>query len=255
MRHDPGLHDLPEPLRRVLAGALAEPPERVRRVAAGAQAVWLKRAEQLSLRWRLQKGDGRRAFEADRAGLHDLAALGLPVAPIVAEGEDFFATADVGRPLSGLLADPAQAGPGRIAGFTAAGAALAALHRAGVAHGRPSVRDICWDGGQARFIDLERYRPGRAGRGRMALDVLILLHSMLAISRAPGPELAAALAGWRAGAPAGLAEVLEQRVRRLGWLGWLARQVLRWKPTSREVAAVPMLLDWMRGPGRDIKAP
>lgn len=255
MRHDPGLQDLPEPLRDALLDALAEPPVRVRRVAAGTRAVWLKRAERLSLRWRLQKGDSRRAFEADRAGLHALAALGLPVAPILAEGDDYFATADVGRPLSLQLGDPAAAGPARVAGFAAAGAALAALHRAGVAHGRPSVRDICWDGAQARFIDLERYRAGPAGRRRMVLDVLILLHSMLVIARAPGPELAAALAGWRAAAPVELVPALLLRARRLAWLGALARLVLRWRPNSRELAAVPMLLDWLAGPGRDIAAP
>lgn len=252
MRHDPGLHELPAPLREALAAALAEPAQRVRRVAGGSQAVWLKRAEQLSLRWRLQKGDTRRAFEADRSGLHALAALGLPVAPILAEGADYFATAEVGRPLSDLLADPAQAGP---TGFAAAGAALGALHRAGVAHGRPSVRDICWDGAQARFIDLERYRPGPAGDGRMVQDVLILLHSVLAISRAPVPELTAALKGWRAAAPAELRVVLVRQVRRLGWLGALARFALRWRPNSRELAAVPMLLDWLRVSERDIAAP
>lgn len=243
---DPGL---PAPLRQALEAALQAPPQRVQRVAAGDRAVWLKRAERLSLRWRLQKGDTRRAFEADRAGLHDLAALGLPVAQVVAEGPDFFATEEAGQQIAHLLRLPDHAGPGRVAACRAAGAALAALHRAGVAHGRPSIRDICWDGQAARFIDFERYRKGRAGPGAMALDVLILLHSMFAITRGPAPEIAAALDGWREGAPVGLWSAVRARAARFGWLGRLARLALRLRPRSKELAAVALMLDFVAAQG------
>ncbi len=237
--------DLPVALRAALEAALQAPPQRVQRVAAGGRAVWLKQAEQLSLRWRLQKGDTRRAFEADREGLHDLAALGLPVAQVVAEGADFFATAEVGQQMAHLLRTPDLAGPGRVAACRAAGAALAALHRAGVAHGRPSIRDICWDGQAARFIDLERYRKGRAGRGRMALDLLILLHSMFTITRGPAPEIDAAFDGWLRGAPEGAWPAVHARAARFGWLGGLARLALRLRPRSKELAAIPLTLDFV----------
>lgn len=250
----PAEPDLPAPLRRALEAALQAPPQRVQRVAAGGRALWLKRAERLSLRWRLQKGDTRRAFEADRAGLHDLAALGLPVARVVAEGPDFFATAEAGWQMADLLRDAQGAGPGRVAACRAAGAALAALHRAGVAHGRPSIRDICWDGQAARFIDLERYRKGPAGPGAMALDVLILLHSMFAITRGPAPEIAAALEGWREGAPEGAWPAVRARAARLGWLGALARLALRLRPRSKELAAVALVLDFVAAQGRGAAA-
>lgn len=256
MRHERDLAGLPAGLQDALADALDQPPARVRRVAAGTQAVWLKQAERLSLRWRMQKGDARRAFEADRAGLQDLAALGLPVAPILAEGQDFFVTAEVGRPLAGLLLDPAGSRAAeRVAGYAAGGAALAALHRAGVAHGRPSARDICWDGRVARLIDFERYRRGGDRPGRMVTDLLILLHSILVLAPVPGPELQAALDGWRAGAPAGLWPRVQRRVRRLAWAGGLARLVLRWRPKSRDLVPVPVLLDWLCGQDRAAPAP
>ena len=247
--------DLPAALQAALAVALQGPPQRVQRVAAGGRAVWLKQAEQLSLRWRLQKGDTRRAFEADREGLHVLEALGLPVAHVVAEGPDFFATEEVGVQIAHLLRNAEFAGPDRIAAARAAGAGLAALHRAGVAHGRPSIRDICWDGQAARFIDLERFRKGRAGQGAMALDLLILLHSMFAITRGPAPEIDAALAGWQDGAPGGIWPVVQARAARFAWLGGLARQVLRLRPRSRELGALPLTLDFVAGQGRDIPAP
>lgn len=247
IRHQQVAPDLAEPLRRALDRALQTAPVRVRRVSAGGQALWLKRAETLSLRWRLQKGDPRRGLEAERAGLHVLGEMGLPVARLVAEGPDYLATAEAGRPLSAVLADPAHGGADRLAGFVAAGAALAALHRAGVAHGRPALRDICWDGAQARFIDLERYRSGPASRGRMARDLLILLHSVLVIRPAPGPELAAVLAGWQAGAPPGLWAEVGRQAARLARLRGVARLVRHWRPESRELAAGLALLDWLAG--------
>lgn len=247
--------DMPVALRVALEAALRHPPQRVQRVAAGGRAVWLKQAEQLSLRWRLQKGDTRRAFEADREGLHDLAALGLPVAQVVAEGPDFFATAEVGHSIAHLLRNAEFAGPERIAACRAAGAALAALHRAGVAHGRPSIRDICWDGQVARFIDLERYRKGRAGQGQMALDVLILVHSMFAITRGPAAEIDAAWEAWRSAAPEGLLRAVLARARRARWLGVLAGLGLRLRPASRELRAVPLTLDHVAAQGCDTTAP
>jgi hypothetical protein len=79
-------------LTRAIAEALAEAPVRVRMLETPAGRLWLKRVEHLSLRWRLQKGSGRRSFEKDREGLHVLGDAGLPVAPILAEGPDYFVT-------------------------------------------------------------------------------------------------------------------------------------------------------------------
>jgi len=239
--------ELTAPLRQALDRALQSAPERVRRVSAGGQAVWLKQAERLSLRWRLQKGDPRCGLEAERAGLRVLGELGLPVARLVAEGPGYLATAEAGVALADILADPAQGGARRLAGFSAAGAALAALHRAGVAHGRPALRDICWDGAQARFIDLERYRSGPAKPRRMARDLLILLHSVLVIRPEPGPELASVLAGWQSGAPEGLWPEVVRQAARLARLRGVARLVRHWRPESRELAAGLALLDWLAG--------
>lgn len=229
---------LPAPVQAALLHVLQEPPERVRRVAAGGQAVWVKQAEQLSLRWRLQKGDPQKALEAERRGLHDLAALGLPVAPLVAEGPGFLATLEVGRPLNGVLAD-GDAGP---APFQAAGEALGALHRAGVAHGRPSLRDILWDGRMARFIDFERYRPGPASARRMAVDLLVLVHSIAVQVGPSAPEFDAALEAWRTAAPDSVAAAAGRLVRRSGWLGWIAGLVIRLRPSASEWAVVPGVL-------------
>jgi len=164
--------------------------------------------------------------------------MGLPVVPLVAEGPRFLATLEMGRPLSVVLAE-GQAGT---APFAAAGAALAALHGAGVAHGRPALRDMLWDGTQVRFIDFERYRPGPASDRRMALDLLIFLHSIAVQAGAAAPELEAGLQAWRDGVPDRLALAAGRIVRRAGLLKGVARLVLRWRPEARDWRPVPDLL-------------
>ncbi len=234
-----------DPLGRALAEALAEPPQRVRAVRAGGRAVWLKQAERLSLRWRIQKGDGARAFTADREGLRQLGAAGLPVAPILAEGPDWFATPHLGNTLRSLLRDPAQAGPARIAAFEQAGKALAGFHRAGFRHGRPSIKDVCWDGRRAVFIDLERYAERRNTTTGFALDAAIFAHSILATTTGERPpEFDAAIATYRAHAPEGVWQAATRRMRRLAWLRPLVGAARRLRPGSGDLAGVALTLEF-----------
>ena len=108
-----------------LQAAVRQQPLRVQRVVVDGTAYWVKQRETLGLRLRLQKGDAARAFDAERAGLHALAGRGLPVARIVAEGPDFFATADHGPTLATILQRGSLPAEERIAAFAAAGRGLA----------------------------------------------------------------------------------------------------------------------------------
>lgn len=235
---------LTPPLIRALEQALDGPSQRVRRIEAGGQMVWLKQGETLSLRWRLQKGDTRRAFANDLDALHRLGAAGLPVAPILAEGLDFFVTPDRGRALSYLLQRPAEVmAEARQQMFAEAGRALAALHRAGFAHGRPSIRDMLWDGQQITLIDFERFSPRHNRVQDFATDLMILAHSILSYGRGPVPELEMALAAYRAADPGDVWATAQARARKLGWLGVLTRAVARLRPRSRDLNAVPLTLD------------
>lgn len=241
-RPDPAL---PEDLRRALATALREKPARVRRVSGGGQVVWLKQVEKLSLRWRLQKGDARRAFEADLMALRDLSALDLPVPQILAEGRDYFVTADAGPPIAHLLLDPAQSATALRPALLAAGAALGALHARGVVHGRPKLRDICWDGRHARLIDFELYRRGEARRSRMAQDMLVLLHSLFTLRPEGRAEAGAALEGWLSATGPEFGADLLERAQDLAWLRHLSKLVLRLRPASKETRAMVITLDWI----------
>lgn len=233
----------PAELAEPLAEALEAPPQRIRAlVLPGGRRFWLKRAERLSGRMRLQKGDGGAAFVREREALRLLSAAGLPVPPLLAEGPDWFLTADQGETLRALLWR--QEDRDLTPAFAAAGRALARLHAAGFSHGRPAIRDICWDGTAARFIDLERFDPARRTghaqtRRAQAMDLLIFVHSLYAdalkhpatLQAAPPRE--AAIAAYRDAAPETWA-VATRLAARLAWLRPVSKLPLR----SRDLRAL-----------------
>ncbi len=231
-----------------LTVALADPPQRVRRLdLPDGRRFWLKRVERLTGVMRVQKGDPVRAFDAERAGLRVLAEAGLPVAGVVLEGSDWLLMPDAGPVLTEVVQDTQRSVAEKLAAFAKAGRALGLLHWAGLVHGRPAVRDICWDGTEARFIDLERFRRGARGSLRQALDVVMFTQTACTQWPEDGRWLEAALAAYAVNAPEGAMD----RVRRLAFwmapLGWLARGLSRMRPKSREVRAVGVTLKRLRG--------
>ena len=214
---------------------------RVRMLETPAGCLWLKRVETMTLRWRLLKGGGQRSFEKDRDGLHFLGEAGLPVAPILAEGPDYFVTPDLGVTLRVLMSD-ACASDDRSAAFRAAGRALAALHVQGFSHGRPAVRDLCWDGADVRFIDMEKFSPRHHSPRHFAADMLVFVHSVFAAGGGEADLENALTAYCSAGGPWPAAVALARRLR---WIGPLTRGLLRLKPDSRELAAVEPALAYV----------
>jgi tRNA A-37 threonylcarbamoyl transferase component Bud32 len=191
---------------------------------------------------RLQKGNPRHAFKAERAALKTLHALGAPVPPVLAEDTDFFVMPDRGPSLRDLLRKPVAAPSERARAFTAAARGLAGLHAKGLSHGRPSIKDICWDGRAATFLDVERYAEHRNTRRGHVQDLVILVFSAFAETGRPCPETEALIEGYRAADPGGIWQGAAQLCRRLGWLGplsWPVRQLRG----AREFKAIPLTLD------------
>lgn len=223
---------LPEGLALELPRLLRQPGGRVQRLTWGGRAFWLKRPEarRKSLRWRLQKGDPLAAFGRERAGLAAARDLGAPVPRLLAAGPDYLVLEDAGPTLAALLAEGAPAaGPA----VTEAAAALGRLHARGLAHGRPYLRDLCWDGARVTMIDLESFRP-RNGAGRQGRDAVLFFASLLS---APGGAalFPPALAAWRTEAPAAAQRAARRWVAVLRALVPLARPLLRLRRGSREV--------------------
>jgi tRNA A-37 threonylcarbamoyl transferase component Bud32 len=209
---------------------------------------WLKRMERVSWRMRLQKGNPRTAFEAELTGLQVLGDAGLPVAPIALQGPEYVVMPDVGRTLHAIVSDPSVRVTELAQAFAQAGLSLARLHQAGFVHGRPAVRDICWDGTVARFIDLERFRASRQAQLYQAIDVVMLVQTIATarLENSAGGQVAmdAALTSYRMAAPQLTLRTLRRLLPWLSPLAALASLVARIKPAAREFRAVrPALQD------------
>jgi hypothetical protein len=162
---------------------------------------------------------------------------------VLAEGPDWFVTPDVGQTLRDLMWH--ETGD-NTAVFTAAGTALAKLHLASYRHGRPAIRDFCWDGKAVHFIDLERFSAVKSDPRGLAMDLIIFAHSLIAdgLNAPTGtakPLQEAAFDAYRALAPG----IWAQARVTAGWLRWLAL-VARLKPDSREWQAVAPTLALFR---------
>ena len=237
-----------DPQHSALQHALDSSSGRTTRIALDGQECWLKRREELSLRWRLQKGDPRRAFERERAALQLLGAQGQPVPPLLAQGEDYFVIGDCGTSLARMLRSTDNPGTDREAVLRAAGHALAQLHGAGVAHGRPSVKDICHRDGRVAFIDFERFVPPPAPLAALRNDLLIFVSSAYAFAQHDAPEIAAACSAYRDRAPDGVWEAASRLCRRLRWIDGLTRPLQRREArrhphrACKEFGAIPLTL-------------
>ncbi|GAB1364754.1 serine/threonine protein kinase [Rhodobacter sp.] len=237
-------------LERAVEAALEAAPARVQPSdLPDGRRFWLKQVERLAGRMRLQKGDPARSFAAEREGIRALQHLGLPVAGLAMEGPGWFVLPDAGPVLPQVVADPALDDAGKLAAMAAAGRALASVHRAALVHGRPAVRDICWDGAQIRFIDLERFHEARVGGWRQAADLTVLAQS--AFTRWPDDPrwILAAFAGYREAGPALALRRAGLLAALLTPLGWLGRLVLVLRPRSKEVRAMVLVLPWLRRQG------
>jgi hypothetical protein len=234
-------------LDQQLKVALAEPRKRVRPVdLPDGRRFWLKRIERLSGRLRLQKGDPVRAFAAEREGLRVLAEAGLPVAGVALEGPGWMLLPDAGPVLTSVVADRARSEAEKLRALASAGRALGLLHWAGMVHGRPAVRDVCWDGTEARFIDLERFSAARRGGLWQAADVIMFAQTAFTQWPEDGRWLDAALAAYAVNAPEGAMERVARLARWFAPLGWLASGLARVRPGGREVRAVGLTLRRLR---------
>ncbi len=233
-------------LNDILRLALREPIVRIRPILGpNGERLWLKRIEELSLRLRLQKGHGRRAFANELRGLHVLAEAGLPVPEIVSEGPDHIVLSDVGPTLSHIMRSSAMSSGKRAAAFRAAGQALGRLHAAGFAHGRPAMRDLCWDGGEAHFIDLERFSVNRASLRRKAMDVIVFAQSYIAEMGDVSPDLDQAMQAYRAAAPSGSWDNVQRVAAWFALMSPAGAVVRRLKPGAAEFRALPKTLAYI----------
>lgn len=135
----------------------------------------------------------------------------------------------------------------------AAGAALCAIHEAGLAHGRPALRDMTWNGKKIVFLDWENRPFFKDLRRRQSADVILFFHSMY---REPWMHESWARAAWEGYAAAGGTDMLEEACRFLAAHAFLEKicavlhpfrfkdleallHVYRWLPRQSASASAP----------------
>lgn len=98
--------------------------------------------------------------------------------------------------------------------------ALAGLHAAGLAHGRPRLRDICWTGTEICFLDLEAGAQLNAPRWRQALDVLLMVHSIFHNAPPLGQHVLALLQAYDQAGQSEVTALAKRMARRLAPLAF-----------------------------------
>ncbi|QYJ95382.1 serine/threonine protein phosphatase [Shewanella spartinae] len=181
---------------------------------------WLKQSERLTGAMRWLKSQPQAALQLEISTLTQLAKRGAPVPELVASGEGFLVVADVGMPVNGWLnADISEAEKLKILQDSATG--LAHLHLKGLAHGRPALRDICWEEGDVAFIDFEANQQDSDMHSQQIRDLLVYIHSLYRYI-GPHPEIAEpVIAAYRAAGGESLWQASKQEMAKWQWLNYL----------------------------------
>ncbi|AXI54034.1 hypothetical protein C1J05_05585 [Sulfitobacter sp. JL08] len=237
----------PAGLAEAVSAQLAQPFKRVTHFTHNGTVYWIKRPERADARMRLQKGNAQRNFDAERKALKTLNAAGLPFPSILLDSPDYFVTPDGGVPLMQLLREAKLPEAERVTAFEAAGRALALMHQAGFAHGRPSIKDICWKDGQITLLDLEYYSPAHNSFRYQVRDLIIFLHSAFAAVEEQRPEMTAAMRAYRLHDTNSIWAGAQAWCHRYRWLDPLTRPIQALKTRHvRDFRALPLLFDALK---------
>ncbi|MFN4057054.1 MAG: hypothetical protein ACK4HW_02585 [Roseinatronobacter sp.] len=192
---------------------------------------WLKRPERLGWVRRLQKGNSRTAFRREIALLRAFERRGAPVVPILAEEPDLIVLPDMGPALNvHAMTQPLEA---FVEVLEQAARALAELHSKGMTHGRPRLKDICWNGRAICFLDLEAGARTTSTPMSRAVDLLIFTHSITYENARLNEYLPAILRAYHNVAGPEALQHACTRVRKWRWF--------------RPLFAFPAMIDRLRG--------
>lgn len=247
-------------------GALTQQSDSVFAIERNGQHFWVKRpgedkhkASHTLLRWiawltriemlrpTVSRG-GREAMARELERLERLRGAKFPVPAVAAVGEDFFVTEDNGVVLMSIARPLPEDGRGWLfAQIGRAAGILASMHRQGLCHGRPSLKDIAVKGDRITFLDFEE-APETVMTAEAAClrDIWLFLSSIGRLERRWPGLCAAAWKAYRAEAPETLVRRFEQQAQRLEKLStfllktggrWFGRDVLGVLHTVRLVAA------------------
>lgn len=233
--------------------ALAQQQERrISTFAYYGRRYWAKRLETtLKPRMRLQKGNPQAAFERERAALRALNAVGGPVPRLLIDDPTLLVMPHSGTNLLSLRGFVSL--DETMTALRAAGGTMARLHQLGFAHGRPALRDLCWDGSKITVIDFERAKTSLYTPQGRARDMVLLAFNTLAVNRGGSLAIDAILEGYRDAASDAQWRSVTRWSRHLEWMA-AATAPLRLLPLPlKEVRTMPSARNYfrnLRGNGR-----
>ncbi|WP_299355078.1 hypothetical protein [uncultured Shimia sp.] len=219
-------------------GAKNKQFDRIGQVEVDGRVGWRKEPETLSLSLRLRKGDPAKGFEREKATYIALQGKGLPIPELLDSGDGFFVIADAGTNLNRVRMHTIDTPEVFHRALSDGATALARLHSAGYCHGRPALRDICWEDGCITFIDLDRTRPGTEDGRCYGLDILIFFFNTIAQTGGVGPEVLAAREAYRAADTTGNWQHAVARAKRLRPLAALLSPLSKKFKKKREFRSI-----------------
>lgn len=183
-----------------------KPPKRIIHSQVNGEDIWIKRSvpaqnriwHQIQrliakllpypiLRATVSEG-GSIALKLEAERLNEFEQKGIHVPHVLAISEDILVLNDIGPQLYEYLRKTADLDKRR-AVLVEAAIALSRLHRSGMVHGRPYLRDMTWDGTKIGFLDFEEnpltVMSKAAGQAR---DIWIFLSAVSRFSKRVGDK-------------------------------------------------------------------
>lgn len=192
---------------------------------------WLKQPERLSGVWLLLKPNPKKAFMLELQTLLDLAKQKAPVPQVVYYGEDFFVLEDVGMSISHWVDNPHCSEDQKFLILADASQALIGLHKEGLVHGRPAVRDITWQNGKVVFLDFEARSQSQNKNWLIVRDMLFFFDSLCREDTISDALVKETAAYYQAHCNPKNWQVMKNYLSRFKWLYYL---LLPFKPIAKK---------------------
>lgn len=227
-------------------GETADAQERISRIDWNGKPAWRKRPENVSWRFRIQKGDPVKAFQNERKTYAMLTERGLPGPVILDSSDDQIVFLHAGDTLRSILMDDATTENTANAALMTAAKALADLHQNGIAHGRPAPRDICIDGDKVIFLDWELYAPKRNNENGFARDFIVFVFfSVVCFGGVPAamPEV---MQVYLRSAPCGVRERIRKNTTLLRVGQTLLKPLISKNKYKPDIAAIEPTIGFLR---------
>ena len=182
------------------------------------QKIWVKRPETIR-HWRdAYKKLVNPGFQNEVKSLLFLNKMNAPTPKVLASGKDFLALADAGPSAKSLIKQPEMPLDEKHELLFKSGYTLGRLHTLNLAHGRPLLRDICWNGETMCLIDFERHSGKLATDWQKKQDVLIFIHGLLLLMPPSDQGVQNAINGYMAAGAENTFKAAIDVACRLAWL-------------------------------------